>query len=217
MRSVITALAITASLVLAGCGTSEGSADSQAPLQSMTADGAVAGDPRCHAGPPPMGRLQNNPYGVGKDDGVVGAIYNDSAEPIYIKVKDHRDNACRLDPGSRAAYMGVDFFMLEIYAFDSVSSPFSRLRLADPFIGRPSAFLDGPFKLGQSCAQQRGYDVDGMKEGTGSTLGDGAGAGVVEVNRLNDDKNTAIEWSGIRGAGDWARIDVRVKSAPVCS
>ena len=213
MRAVTTALAMTTVLALAGCSGSGNSADPMASLQSATADGGVAGDRRCPEGPPPTGRLQNNPSGADKNDGVVGAIYNDSPLPIGIKVKDHRDDPCRLDPGSRAAYMGVDSVVIQFFAGDSYPDPHSELQLTDPFWGRPSVSLEGPM----NCGRRGSYNVDGMKEGTGSTLGDAAGAGVVEVSRLNDDKNTAIAWSGVSSAGDWARIDVRVKSAPVCN
>ena len=217
MRIVSIALASAALAALAGCGSSGGTADPGASLQSASASGEVAGDSRCQPGPPAYWKLRSEPSNVGTDDGVVGAVYNDTSRPIGVKTRDADGHPCRLDPGSGAAFMGRESFVVQIFAEDVDSAPFSELRLTDPFWGRPDAYFEGPSRYGQNCPHRGGWRVDGMKEGTGSTLGDAVGAGVVEVKRLNDDKNTAIEWSGSKAAGDWARIDIRVKSAPACN
>ena len=220
MRIVGIALAIAALAALAGCGSSGQSgpsSESSAPVESASASGAVAGDSRCQPGPPAYWKLRSEPSNADTDDGVVGAVYNDTSKPIGVKTESADGHPCRLDPGSRAAFMGRESFVVQIYAYDDLGAPRSELRLTDPYWwGGPSAEFEGP-RWRETCPQRGRWGVDDMREGTGATLGDTAGAGVVEVKRLNDDKNTAIEWSGTTSAGDWARIDIRVKSAPVCS
>jgi len=212
MRSLAIAAAIAAVTMLAGCGSTGQSA---APVESSADAGDVARSDLCPPGPPADSRLREMSVGRSKNDGVVGAIYNDTPGPVWVVRPDSGNNPCQLEPGKGAAFAGMEFITLRVSSGSHPADAYSDIRLVDPFVGWPTVTLSGPSRIGTSCPT-KSYDASRLREGSTADLGDPATSGQLQVVRLDDNADVARQWSGSDSAGDWPRIDVRITSTPAC-
>ena len=239
MRGVVLSV-VAAGVLLAGCGAST----SSIPVESGTASGAPAAVEDCPSLPPARGGL--NGHWTAYEDGVVGAIYNRTGSPIFVRGL-IQEIPCRLASGERVAYAGahlvdeieyakgegpsapwfpsggnadfggVDFAILVTSGPDR-DGPGIAIGLEDPLMGRPSVSTVYRTYGGAECPTAKGaLDTGGLSEGTTYVL-KGPAPGEVKVTRLKDDKVAAREWVGVdqSNVDDWARIDLEIVSLGSC-
>ncbi|TEX49939.1 MAG: hypothetical protein B7C55_12525 [Actinomycetales bacterium mxb001] len=222
-RTVLTIAAVGVSLLaLSACGSSGTTAESSAPVESITASGAVAGnEPACQPGPPAQAPLSftRNPDSWTNKDGFVGTIGNDSGETLWVSFH-HIGSWCRLDAGTRAAYAySTSSGYNGIYVVDE-SGQGSAIEIIDPPMGWPRIIVASHIRDSE-CAWGSGKREEARSgffyEDDEKTV-EAGGAGKVTVKRLPDDEGAAREWSGDSSGktDDWARMDLTIREVGSC-
>lgn len=205
-------------LLLSACGSST-TPDSS--VESASGSGAVAADASaCPSDPPARKPLKDKSW-FPLRDGVVGAVYNDTADTIYVGFPGQ--GTCALEPGGHAAYSVVE----QVSMYDNWVYPLEITRTTngwrrvcvaavDPDIGYPGVLLvDKGYCANLLSASRNQTDVQEQM----TTLSEDesvelrSGSTVIAANRLEDDGDVAKQWTGSDtwAVTDWARIDLRVK------
>lgn len=216
-----------AAVILSACGSS-----STAPVESASSDaGAVAGNVAdCPEGPPARSPLS---FGKIGQDGVVGGLYNDTGQPIYVTngtetPTDNIETPCRLGPGKATFYSGSNLGGNDIELYlsaedNSFNRAGTRVNMSDGIAFWPQVWVEGfsfrhpGWSREWNCTPDESKRIN-ISQGQSQSY-DNYELGKLTVARLNDDGAAAREYVGTDSSkvNDWARIDVRISRLGGCS
>ena len=197
---------LCAGLALTACRSAASTAEPPAPVESVTASGAVAADgPDCAIGPPARSPLNKVYY---DNDGVVGTIYNEAVGPIWVKFSDQGET-CRINKGQSAVYAVAEEGTLNIWADKNGGGYRTDIYVADrTFAG---VLVKGP----GPCSKTQSESEGGV--GTKFVVGD---SGVIGENLpyQNGREQAVREYTGVDSmyVDDWVRLDFRVSYLTSC-
>ena len=241
MRAMIIA-SVVVGLGLAGCGSSGQSAESptqsSAPVESISASGAVAtyfGEcPEGHPARDALSAVTFEGRSSAAHDGVVGTIYNDTEQPIEVRTD--MLGSCDLGPGKNtmfAASMGeregryylvpreVEDYnkMFWLYLSSPTTTGETAVGFLDPNTGEPRVFASQRSAVTQAaCPPGQGVKSSGDLYPGGAERFVDTSIGYLMAKRWPDDKNVARQGTGWDGwaVNDWARIDLVVHRVGTC-
>lgn len=220
MRSLAVPI-VAASVLLVACGSS-----ATAPVESGSGSGEVASAiSDCAEGPPARGSLKDDPTKI--PDGVVGTLYNETPEAVYVSIGRYFNDMCRLAPGASTVFAGSGWLYGVNLFISRNSEPGERsgteVTLRDTVYWYPNGAVQGFRFLKPDSNERRMCTSDAGKErdfsqGDERSYDDDA-LGKLTITRLPDDSNAARKWTGVTDAhvDDWARMDVRIWRLGNCS
>ena len=219
-RSVAAVASLGALFLLSACASST---STDVAVESSSASGDVAGSvSRCPDGPPARFPLKDKMWSP-LPDGVVGAIYNRTANNIFVGYPN--EGLCYIESGGRAAYSVVEklsandnYVPTLTISNNAAGASGVCVAAVDPENGYPGVMVTGRPSCMEAMSASRDRDDD--VQDRMSTLGEGekvelrSGNTLIIAQRLEDDASAAKEWTGSDtfAVRDWARIDLTVQT-----
>ena len=219
MRAIrLAAASVGVLLLLTACGST---AATDPAVQSASDSGAVAGGASACPSDPPARKPLKDKNWYPLRDGVVGAIYNETSNTIYVGFPGQ--GICGIAPGGYAPYSVTE----QVSQYDNWVYPLIVSATADgyngvcvaavdPDVGYPGVLIVGKPACSNTLSASREYDdvqerMSTLSEDESVELRNGNT--VIVATRLEDDGDVAKQWTGSDtwAVTDWARIDLRVK------
>lgn len=226
VRRILGVSVLATVVLLAGCRSETTSSEDSLAVVSESDPGRVADAVAdCSQGPPASAPL--TAFHQSMPDGVVGTVYNESDDDLYVSIGWNFATACRVAAGTSTAFAGSDWARsVELFISRNIEpDPRSGtyVWLVDPMTWYPTGtvqgfrFLEPGSKVRERCEPDAGKERD-FKEGDEQSYDDAA-LGALTITRLPDDGKAAREWAGTTSmaVNDWARIDVRIWRVGDCS